>query len=227
MKKLTMLILVLIAATGLHAQRLFLEYNLGYGTFSMSSMRHTFLEQEEPVKGMKLNDDFPGKLTQDVKAGLSFYRWDAGVEFGYLTTAAKKSLTDYSGKYKNEIRNKGFKTGIFARYCMIGQDFPLKMYAQLSAGTIFTKSRLTEKLNLPNGGHTEMEEVKLKTTNLYLQPALVIQYHIIQSLAIQAQIGYEWDVYKGKKYYEPTKTNVKADWDGLRASIGLVVYLTN
>ena len=228
MKKLTIFILIaLLGASAAKAQRLFLEYNLGYGTFGMSEMRHTLLESESAVKGMKITDDFPGYLTQDVKIGFSSYRWDAGIQLGFMSTGGKKSLSDYSGSYKNEIKNKGYKTGLFTRYCLIGQDFKLKMYAQASVGAIFTGSKLIDKISLNAADMHEKEEMKLHSTNLFLQPALVIQYHILRSLAVQAQIGYEWSPYKGEMKYEGHKLDLKADWDGLRASVGFVVYLTN
>lgn len=228
MKKIILSLFIILASiSSANAQRLFLEYNIGYGTFNMSDMRHTLLQAESGVKGMKVTDDFPGYITQDIKAGFSAYRWDAGIQFGYMTTGGKKSLADYSGSYKNEIRNRGYKTGLFARYCLMGQDFKLKLYAQGTIGTIFTNSKLIEEINLNASYAHEKEETKIHGTNLFLQPALVIQYHILKPLAVQAQIGYEWSPYKGNMRYEGNKLDLKADWDGLRASVGFVVYLTN
>ena len=227
MKKLIITLLAVVAVSALQGQRVFLEYNLGYGTFGMSEMRHMLLETESAVKGMKITDDCPGYLTQEVKVGVSYDRWDAGVQFGYLATGGKKSLADYSGSYKNEIRNKGFKTGVFARYCLLGADYNLKLYGQLGVGTIFTRSKLTDEIVLNNAGIEEKEDLKINSVNLFLQPALVIQYHIIPALAVQAQVGYEWSPYKGNMKYEGNKLAFNADWDGLRTSIGLVVYLNN
>ncbi len=227
MKKLIITLLAVVTVSSLQAQRIFLEYNLGYGSFGMSEMRRTLLEAESAVKGMKITDDFPGYLTQEVKGGVSFVRWDAGVQFGYLATGGKKSLADYSGSYKNEIRNKGYKAGIFTRYCLLGADYDLKLYGQLAVGAIFTRSKLTDQVVLNNAGVNEKEEVKLNSMNLFVQPALVIQYHILPALAVQAQVGYEWSPYKGDMKYEGNKLAFNADWDGLRASIGLVVYLNN
>lgn len=228
MKKLIIsLFIVLLTISSASAQRIFLEYNIGYGTFNMSDMRHTLLKTESVVKGMKITDDFPGFLIQDAKVGFSYNRWDSGVLFGYMATGGKKSLADYSGSYKNEIKNKGFKTGLFARYCLMGQDFKLKLYAQGSVGTIFTNAKLIDEINLNANNIHEREEAKINGTNLFVQPALIIQYHIIKPLAVQAQIGYEWSPYKGKMRYEGNKLDLKADWDGLRASVGFVVYLTN
>ena len=227
MKKLILFLLAIIATINIQAQRVFLEYNLGYGTFGMSEMRHTLLESESAVKGMQITDDFPGYLTQDAKIGVSLNRWDAGLQFGFLTTGGKKSLADYSGSYKNEIRNKGYKMGLFTRYCLLGADYNLKLYGQLSFGSIYTHSKLTDEIQLNSAGVHEKEEGKMHSMNLFLQPALVIQYQIIRPLAIQAQIGYEWSPYKGDMRIEGVSIPLKADWDGLRASIGLVVYLNN
>lgn len=207
------------------AQRFFLEYNLGYGTFGMSQMRDLLLT-EGTVKGTKITDDFPGYLTQDIKFGYSDVRWDCGLQFAYLSTGGKKSLADYSGKYNEEIRNRGFKIGVFGRYCLLGHDLPLKLYAQLSAGPLYTKSKMTQKLLLNEVAAQEDATENLWGVNLFVQPAFVIQYHLIKPLALQAQIGYEWSPVKGDMHFEGNKIPLNADWDGLRAGLGVVLYLT-
>jgi len=60
MKRIYTVLLCLILLSDLaNAQRLLVEYNLGYGAFGMSDLKG-LLKESNQLKGMKTTENFPG-----------------------------------------------------------------------------------------------------------------------------------------------------------------------
>lgn len=224
MKRICTLLFCLFLLSELaNAQRVLIEYNLGYGTFGMSDLKG-LLQESNPLQGMKVTDNFPGYATHELKAGIENGRISYGVLFGYQNTAGQKALADYSGEYKDIIRVKGYKTGIFSRYQLSKGSSSLSLFAQLSLGSIFSKAKIVSELSLPSQDIYKEEKVDLKGINIFVQPTIILQYALFKEAALQAYAGYEWSPSKSALKYEGNKTNSKADWDGLRIGMGIVTY---
>ena len=212
------------------AQSLTVEYNIGYGTYQMSGMKSWLQDANEPVTNMKVTDNFPGYLTPDARIGMEWGRHHTGLLFNYMNTAGKKGVSDYSGSYKWEIKDKGYKIGAFYRFRLlettVGQ-LKLCPYAQFSTGVVVNSVRVNNELslNIPDG--TVGEQDKLSGTNFFLEPAVGCKLHFCRFAALNLSVGYEWDVAQNLKV--TTESNAvapfKADWSGLRAQAGIICYL--
>lgn len=220
----TILFSLLLLSNLANAQRLFVEYNLGYGTFGMSDLKGLLQESNPALEGIKVTENFPGYATHEVKAGIETGRISSGLLFGYQNTAGQKALADYSGEYKDVIRVKGYKTGLFARLLLTKKDTPLSLFAQLSAGAIFNKINIKSQLSLPSLNINQEAKVDMNSINIFVQPTLVLQYSLFKEVALQAYAGYEWSPLKPELKYEGSKTNYQSDWDGLRIGMGIVTY---
>ena len=151
MKRIYTVLLCLILLSDLaNAQRLLVEYNLGYGAFGMSDLKG-LLKESNQLKGMKTTENFPGYAIHEVKAGIETGRVSSGLLLGYQNTAGQKALADYSGEYKDIIRVKGYKTGLFVRFLLTERNAPLSLFAQLSAGAIFNKVIFPVQSSRPTG----------------------------------------------------------------------------
>lgn len=224
MKRIYTILFCLILLSDLaNAQRLLIEYNLGYGTFGMSDLKG-LLQGSNQLKGMEVTDNFPGYATHEVKVGIETGRISSGLLFGYQNTAGQKALADYSGEYKDIIRIKGYKTGLFARFLLTKKDMPLSLFAQLSSGAVFNKASIKSQLSLPSLGIDKKEKIDMNSIDIFIQPTVILQYSLFKATALQAYAGYEWSPLKSTLKYEGNKTNLQSDWDGLRIGMGIVTY---
>lgn len=225
---LTLYVLLTFGLSG-HAQSLTLEYNFGYGDYRMSEMKDYLKDAEIPFDGAEIVDNFPGYLTQDTRVGMEWGNHHFGVLFNYMNTAGKRGLTDYSGHYYFEMRDKGYKLGAFYRFRLANEPLgflTFQPYLQLSAGAVLNKVKLSEDMFfdlLPD--QTFINERKLSGTNFFVEPAFGVKIGLCRYAALNVSVGYEWDPFKGLHASDSGAPAVfDADWSGYCTQVGLIFY---
>ncbi|MBP3517649.1 MAG: hypothetical protein J6K31_04440 [Parabacteroides sp.] len=213
------------------AQSLTVEYNIGHGTYQMSDMKKRLKNQQLPVTNAQVTDLFPGYVTQDTRVGFEWRRHQAGVLFSYMNTAGKTGITDYSGSCNYELRDKGYKFGIFYRFCLVKEKisiFTFEPYVQLSTGVVLNRVQEANRLFVESDPTVGYQlETCFSGKNFFVEPAFGIKFGLCRRVALNVSVAYEWDVVKQKHQRQdpglPSTFNV--DWSGYRAQAGLIFYL--
>lgn len=201
--------------------QLFFEYGLGYGTYEMTDLKN-LLAANNILSGVMVTDNFPGYITHDLRIGYSKnQRISFGMLAGYMNTGGKKSLTDYSGFYRVEIRANAFKAAHFVSYQHHCRNPRIRCGIDLSAGGLFTNVLVDEEIKLIQVSVHEQEKTKLKGANLFVLPAIIGGYQLMPLLFVQGRIGYEWSVIKGGLRIAQRRTTLTADWSGLRIGVDI------
>lgn len=222
MKQRHILIIALLFCTlPISAQQLILEYNGGYATYTMSSLKDFISRLSTPLKNTKVTDNFPGYITHEGKFGMAWHRLhQAGISIAYMNTAGSRGVADYSGSYRTELRVKGIRLGAFYRFFLPhAAGKVLSPYLQFSAGTIFNKGKLKE--NATVGAQTNDDSASLSGNNFYLEPTLGCRIKLLPKIALNISAGYEWD-FSTRFTYKGEQANINPDWSGLRLQGGVV-----
>lgn len=223
MKKLLLLTCALLMGISAYSQEITIEYQPGYGTYNMSAMKDHLKQvlQSNPLRGVKTTDNFSGHLTHDLRMGCLINKHHFGVLFSHMNTAGQNHLADYSGEYKYRMRVYGNKLGAFYRFAL-AEPGKFTPFIELSAGGVFSTAKIHASLMINDAG-TEKDEIKLKGTNLFVQPALGVFYRFCSFASISASLGYEWDPITSMSM-EGNKATIDADWTGLRINAGIITY---
>lgn len=111
-KKIIIFFFSVCLSCALHAQ-VSLGYKIGYGTYRMQIVAEfqEFVLDESELPG-QIVEQFPGYLNHRLYIGLP-YRWPQYKAYlGYVTTAGRISLVDYSGKWNFDMLLNGFQAGL-------------------------------------------------------------------------------------------------------------------
>lgn len=200
----------------------------GYGTYAMKDLK-AFQERLErsflvPLKNVS---SFPGYA--NFEGGFNFQTQSAlfyGIRFGYASTGARGSYSDYSGSLATEQLVRCYaltaSVGVATRY-----PNNLQLNLDLRPGLIFTDYELTADQKIDtNESH---EEYQFKSTNVAVQPTLSLHKRY-GSFEPFVQLGYNINVVRGKltlkdnhdAYLQDDSGNkIPADWSGLRVGLGI------
>lgn len=222
-------LLLPLCLTG-RAQSLTVEYNIGHGSYQMSGMKDLLKERVLAMEDALITDKFPGYVTQDSRVGIEWKRHHLGVLFNYMNTAGKKSIADYSGLCSYQLRNKGYKAGVFYRFRLADEKlgiFTFEPYLQLSSGVVLSKVKEEDRLYLYSTDDIGYQrETKYSGTNFFVEPAFGIKFGLCRYVALNLSVGYEWDAVRPKIQTDadnPTPS-FRVDWSGYRAQAGLIFY---
>ena len=234
MKKYSLTVIFSLLLIGLLQAQINLSARVGYGFYSMSSLK-TYQDKQLENLGeipAQIVSNFPPYI--NFKAFISFQRKDYRTRFrfyyGYQTTGSRISLKDYSGELTLDLVVNGhmvgteieaFSTLIFDKidlrgyFCLGTTTSILKMYNNLEVGE--------EKLN---------ESYIFYSHGLDVEPGLRATYKY-KKLDFGLSLGYFLDgtVYFYLKGNRDVKLGydennlVRPSWDGLRLGIEVSVNL--
>nr|WP_319397653.1 hypothetical protein [uncultured Carboxylicivirga sp.] len=222
MKKIFVLFLLFLSIHT-YSQDWTFEYNLGYGLYQLDDMK-TLQHSMQNNYGLIVTDDFPGYINHTLNVGYAAGRHNFGGTFSYLTSGGRLHRADYSGSYTIDMIMNGYKIGAFYRYNIPVENSPVSVYLQVSPGVVFSDLTMEEDVNI----YTENanENTKLKSTGIYIEPAIGAVYHYKKWLNFTLRAGYESN-FKGELKYEDQNTGIDAKWNGLRFYGGLIFILPN
>ena len=201
-----------------------LAYQAGYGTYRMKSLSdYQQYALENAVFPAEIVTQFPGYINHKVIFGLPFHSPINQIYIGYLTTAGRISLTDYSGKWLFDQTLNGFQIGSKVSYPFKQfNDFELTGYLDFGITTTFLK--LYQYLNIADEKFEESYTFIGYGVNF--QPGLQLSF-VRPKYSFGAFWGYEQDF--AKPFYEKGSPDsklgtsaqnlVKPDWSGLRTGL--------
>ena len=224
MKKIFIIILLAINLPAITRAQFNMAYQVGYGTYSMSSLSDY---QEYVLKESNLPAEivtkFPGYINHKLIIGFPFQSKINKIYFGYLTTAGRISLTDYSGKWLFDQKLNGFQIGSKV-------DLPIKQYKDfeltgyLDFGFTTTFMELYQYLSIAD--QEAEESYTFVGYGINIQPGLQISF-VQPRYSLGAFLGYEQDF--SKPFFEKGSPDVKLgtssqnlakpDWSGLRTGV--------
>ncbi|HEY6915445.1 MAG TPA: hypothetical protein VI413_12275 [Paludibacter sp.] len=219
-------ILLLIAlSNNLTAQKTIVGFDTGFGTYEMTQNK-LILEnsmKSNPLQPQSIHN-FPGYLYFRPYLGVEYRYLNIGIAYTLMSTGSRYSIHDYSGEYKFDAQIIGHAGGLFAEIPIYTiQRFKFLIAAE--GGIIFNKMKLEEtfQLNVAEQ-YNQQSEYNLLSDNFFIKPYLKAEYKIREGLCSTFSIGYHKDIIAKNMNLESDDsglTNFIADWDGIRASIGL------
>lgn len=212
-RKYTILIFLLLAQlNNLTAQKINLGYEAGYGTYEMTEIK-SILEtsMNSNVLQPKRTDNFPGYLYFRPYLGVEYRNFNLGVGYTLMSTGARYTIQDYSGEYKLDAQIVGNAVGLFLELPIYTND-RFKFLIAAEGGIIFNKINIKESLQLNDIGqpYNEQNNSNQTSKNLFAKPYLKAEYKIAKNINSTISIGYHKDI-----------NQIVADWDGIRAGIGI------
>lgn len=210
--------------------------SFGVGSYNMGKLKDFNTSNQTISNGngsLKLNqlENFP--INQTISFDV-FYektenlRLSAGIT--YLTTGSRLYAEDYSGIIKNDIIANSLVLNITASQTVFRNSwFTAGFYIspKILMGTTKFKSSLHLKPD-----YTEASEFKGKSTNYGLSSGVFLRKRV-NRLEFFLKSGYHLDLIKGSletsdgeyEILDQSGSALKNNWSGLRASIGLSVFL--
>lgn len=220
MKKILTLLLLSLRIC-MYAQGYTAEYAIGYGNYQLNDIKSI---QKSMVGnyGLKITDCFPGYYTHTVTIGYLNDKNQYGGQFSYLTTGGKLSVADYSGAYNVEMYMNGYRIGGFYRNLIPTGYDPIRFYLQVGSGIMFSNMRMNERMTIYS--ESQASSVILKGGGYYIEPSLGFTFRLLKCCNVSVGGGYEIDI-PGKMFYGEQKTDVSANWSGVRVYGGVTILL--
>lgn len=225
-------ILAVILTTGailsLNAQ-VSISYSAGYGNYKMEDMNRLLELSLSAMKSqlppaVRITDNFPGYITHNIDAAYRLKRHEVGLKGTYMTTGGKIAYADYSGKYHEKFTLNGFRLGLMYRFhfakIQMG-NLPLSFYGELSPAVTFTSLKYAALLDLPDYDVHETNpnnHIGTKEKGFSIHPLIGTQLQLSQNIFISCNGGYDFEF--GAKL-STTKDQLRVDWSGFRANLGL------
>ncbi|MFN4958519.1 MAG: hypothetical protein ACK51D_13985 [Cyclobacteriaceae bacterium] len=153
-----------------------------------------------------------------------------GASLSYGSTGARTGYADFSGYYfiDQEIEY----LSVLASFGYSREIVDDKLLIELDArpSIVFTMLNIIERLGV--GSTNTSNNIEFRSFNVALQPSVSLT-RSFSKFGVQAAIGYNFSVVRGKLYLKEDSEafllndqgdKVRADWSGLRASIGFCVF---
>ena len=212
------LLIFLLAALSNHvtAQKTTFGFETGYGTYQMTEFKNILeTSMSSNVIQPKKTDDFPGYLYFRPYMGVEYRYFNVGIGYTLLSTGARYSIHDYSGDYKLDAQIIGNALGFYLEIPLYTGE-RLKLLIAAEGGKIFNKINIKESLQLMdiNQPYNEQNNSNQTSNNLFVKPYLKAEYKTAKNINSTISIGYHKDI-----------TQNVADWDGIRACIGICYNL--
>jgi len=201
----------------------------GYGAYQLNDVKDlqlNFLKATSPLKTEAV-DKFPDYYNYTASLEYCFNTTNyTGLNTSFYTTGARNHLKDYSGEYKLDMILDGFSIGLQYRHVLSESD-KINLYFLLKSGIIFSTLKINESL-IVNGVSSNSNYYTFGSKTFFGEPDLGAFYPLGDRFAIDLSFGYQFNL-KSKLYldnkdnamYNPSGSEVKLDWSGLRITLGL------
>ncbi len=207
-----------------------ISLDAGYGTYQFDELKQlqTDLSKSYPGLPVKAVEEFPGFLNYSASVEYRVYNnlW-MGLNGGYYTTGGRNHVEDYSGEYRLDIPANGKRIGGQLTHIFpTGQK--IKPYVRLKGGALFSTVKMEEFFIIYDVDSISTN-YKYKGTAYFGEPSVGLIFAPVKRLFIYLNAGYQFDL-KGNLYkngnkdealYFQSGDNVRANWSGLRLSLGI------
>ena len=226
MKYLFCLFIILSCNHILKSQKVLFGLECGLGTYSMDGLKE--INKTIPPQlgfNVKTVDDFPPTFYYRPFLSLNFGMVKAGFMHTFLSSGSRISAKDYSGEYRFDIIGTTHSPALHLDLKM-NKNRSINSYLRVQGGINFTKLRLEEYLEL-NKEILSNQDYKLKSSNLFLEPAfyigtkykkidlaLTIGYHLLLSDNALKENNTENELKNPKN-----GNSITPNWDGVRTGL--------
>jgi len=225
-KYIILFFLLIVQLNNLTAQKTYFGFDAGYGTYEMTEIKHV-LENSMNTNVLQPHcvSDFPGYLFFRPYLGIEYRYLNLGFAYTLMSTGSRYSIHDYSGEYKFDAQIVGNAAGAFAEIPVYSfRRFKFLIAAE--GGIILNKMKLNEtfQLNDIDQQYNQQNEYNLASNNFFIKPYIKAEYKVWKSISSTISVGYHKDIDEKNMHIEgddSRKSEFIADWDGLRASIGI------
>ena len=97
------------------------------------------------------------------------------------------------------------------------------LFRSAETGLIINQLKFDESIKITNI-YNQQDDYIFRSINIFVKPYLKVEYEIRKNLSANFSVGYHKDVIANKMYLDndiSSKTDLVADWDGYRASLGI------
>jgi hypothetical protein len=208
-----------------NAQSNSILFKVGVGTYSMKTQKK-FQDEFQQQSGLPLEivHRFPPYFSFGAELGFKFTdRSVAGVWYDFTSTGGRLHYKDYSATARMDQVLKCSHVGMFFQ-TRINRSEEWRLFATGHASAVLSKALFSTELSI--GNDSDVNQYSFKSTNIGLRPGIMLQRNV-KKIILQGNIGYEIqtnDVLHtkdGAKLHTYSGERVSAEWDGLRATVGI------
>ena len=226
MKALLITVLLLMPTLNF-AQKLGVNINICYGSFSNNSLQdlNEKVARSYPVVP-KILHNFPSRPYPELEIiGRLKKKFHYGGSLRYFSSGSRVYYEDYSGKMYTDMVLNGYSVlAIFEQQLSKDKDLQISLYGKL--GYIY--NTLDTSSNIIIEDVSEKEDIKMNSYNFVILPGVSLKY-LISKVYIKGNFGYEFNLASDLKlsgfdnYVLIGKygQEVKANWSGIRISLGI------
>ncbi|MBL0743883.1 hypothetical protein [Chryseolinea lacunae] len=228
-----LIVFFVFLGTAAQAQTI-LYFNTGVGSYNMGDMKalQRQLLVTFPVEA-KITEAFPAFIYYEAGFNIKPHREEFfGLNVGYGSTGGRVSYSDYSGKIKSDqLLRYYFVTASAGLSFTLDEKESWFIRGDFKPGIAFTTLKITADETI--GTQSSTDQANFTATSFSVQPS-VTAIKRFGRLGVQAEVGYYATIAPGKLmskehqdgYLIDDKNNpLHANWSGLRASLGCVVFL--
>jgi hypothetical protein len=223
-----------------YANQFRIGFSPGAGSYSQTELknlqRSLLIYSQRQVSGVKQLEEFPGYYNYSAWMEVKFKNHSLGITFSRLSTGARNSVSDYSGRYSFDMLLYSNRYGGLYKYWFYYKPEISSFHGFTYAKYGTTHSRLHMKEEL------EIYDVEPYKTDYHFSASgrsfevgLGMVYRIFSFLESNVTLGYDIDRAKDLKDVKDFQgflkdsrgNNISTDWTGVRFTVGLNFVLDN
>jgi hypothetical protein len=207
-----------------------LGYQIGFGTYSMNSLKNINDQISESLPfDSKVIDNFPRYLYFRPSVCLESAKHTIGFIWTFQSTGSRISAKDFSGEYRFDTKVRSTAPGIYGDIKIFSHK-KSRLCIYSIVGLVFSKLNTHEFVTLKSG-QGENQSIDFKALNYFLEPGVVYSYSIGSfSVGLNAgyfitfgsQAFYRDDNKKNTLYDSKNQQDVRPDWNGIRAGFSIL-----
>ncbi len=195
-----------------------------YGTFGMGDMEELQKEvASSSVVPLQRVTTFPPYWGYGLSVGYETKKnYLIGIAFNYNSTGGRAYYEDYSGLLRIDQLLTCYSLGGFASFQLnASPKWPILFRMQVS----WVQSALDFTTEETLGSSTQTNTLTLTSTNFGFRPMFGLQRNFPKGLFASVYAGYEAQIHGHFFTSGGGETGITAQWDGLRFSAGIGIYL--
>lgn len=227
MKQIIFIFLLLIGLSAF-SQQFSVGIRGGLGTYSMNQLdqfqKYRTTQMQLPLQ---ITESYPITPFYRIELALNSIKYlgKLSLFYGYYSTGARSTVSDYSGRVDLDAVINGNQLGLTLQKNFF-QNGSISLGAYSDGSYLFSKLNTTDNLEIiyPEV-FTERQDYHFVSKGFALEPGLVVSYHL-QSLIFQVNLGYMVDFSKKLQLKENSdmilaigNKQVSPQWSGVRLGI--------
>jgi len=230
----TTLLILFLCSCPMLAQNTFFGYRVGLGFYSMKSLDH-MQELRRDASGLPLEttESYPPSLNYHFEVGeyLPSFISKWAICYGYSSTGARSTVSDYSGRYDLDAIITSHQLGLTLEHDFTrGNNWGYGTY--IEAGAAYSRLKTLDFFNLTFPTHiTYKTTYEYNAYGGYGELGMFFHYKY-RFLMTRLNLGYLFDFMAGLHLKDNrdmqlylNNNKVRPQWDGLRVGLQLNILL--